>query len=400
MIKKISAVVLALVLCLSVIVIPASAANVELGGSKMAFALEWDKTSYSAGDTAYLSVYMNAAEDLPLFTGSFLIGLNSSVFTQADNPIADVKANATTSELFASYWKTAETNLSWLAASVVSRVQAQNTADENALFDQYLKFTAAKNASGSHANAGNNKDGFYGSEFNTSEPIMVIALKVSADVADGTAVNAAMTSGSITCSPAQVAWKYYSNPGNATTSANIAAADFNVANTLTSAKIGAASIINDGGSQIRFRGIGANGTAADYTGEGFDVRTVATISEADFAAKFTDDATAIASIAEIGFIYAAKSNVAAFDVETAKNAAKTLADKEALDGYVKKTVSHIQHVEGQPYKFTCLIDNIADADQTDAVSALAYIELTTGEYIFADAAIFADYAELYGRMPK
>lgn len=167
-------------------------------------------------------------------------------------------------------------------------------------------------------------------------------------------------------------------------------------------KVGAAteaSIIKDGGSQIRFRGIGATGTVADYKGT-FDVRTVATISEEDFAAKFTDDATAIASIAEIGFIYAAKSNVAAFDVETAQNAAKTLADKESLNGYVKKTVSHIQHVEGQPYKFTCLIDNIADADNTDAVSALAYIELTTGEYIFADAAIFADYAELYGRMPK
>lgn len=109
----------------------------------------------------------------------------------------------------------------------------------------------------------------------------------------------------------------------------------------------AASIIKDGGAQIRFRGIGATGTAADYKGT-FDVRTVATISEEDFAAKFTDDATAIASIAEIGFIYAAKSNVAAFDVETAQNAAKTLADKEALNGYVKKTVSHIQHVEVSP----------------------------------------------------
>lgn len=396
MIKKISAVVLALVLCLSVIVVPASAANVELGSSKMAFALEWDKTSYSAGDTAYLSVYMNAAEDLPLFTGSFLIGLNSSVFTQADNPIATVKANATTSDLFASYWKTAETNLSWLASSVVTRVQAQNTAEENALFDQYLKFTAAKNASGTHENAGNNKDGFYGSEFNTSEPIMVIALKVSEDVTDGTAVYAAMTSGSITCSPAQVAWKYYSNPGNATTSANIATADFNVTNTLTSATVGAAaSIVKDGGANIRFRGIGQNGTAADYKGE-FDVRTVATISQADFAANFGTDANAIEKITDIGFVYATATNVPAFDADTAK----AVAEGTAATGYVKKAVSYIQHAaDGEDYRFTCLIRNIADADKNETVNALAYV-CYDGNYIYFDAPVAVSYADLYARMPQ
>ncbi len=400
MIKKISAVVLALVLCLSVIVVPASAAKVELGSAKMAFSLEWDKASYSAGDTAYLSIYMDAADDLPLYTGSFIIGLNSAVFKQADNPIANVKANATTSDNFASYWKGAVTNLSWLAARVVTRVKNANTAEENAKFDQYLKYSAAKNIAGTHTNAGNNMDGFYGNEFNADEPIMTIALKVAADVPDGTAVEAAMTSGSLTVSPVQTSWLYYTAPNSATKTTAIAATDIDVSATVISAKIGAPSIIKDGGSQIRFRGVGQGGTAADYTGKGFDVRTVATISEEDFAAKFTDDATAIASIAEIGFIYAAKSNVAAFDVETAKNAAKTLADKEALNGYVKKTVSHIQHVEGQPYKFTCLIDNIADADKTDAVNAFAYIKLTTGDYIWADAAIFADYTTLFGRLPK
>lgn len=158
----------------------------------------------------------------------------------------------------------------------------------------------------------------------------------------------------------------------------------------------ATSIIKDGGSNIRFRGIGQNGTAADYTGEGFDVRTVATISEADFKAKFTDDATAIEKITDIGFVYAAKSKVATFDVATAK----AVAQGTAAEGYVKAPVTCIQHAaDGADYRFTCLIKNIPDADNTDAVSALAYV-CFDGEYIFADAAIVADYTELYARMPK
>lgn len=157
----------------------------------------------------------------------------------------------------------------------------------------------------------------------------------------------------------------------------------------------ATSIIKDGGSNIRFRGIGSTGTVADYQGE-FDVRTVATISEADFKAKFTDDATAIEKITDIGFVYAAKSKVATFDVATAK----AVAQGTAAEGYVKAPVTYIQHAaDGADYRFTCLIKNIPDADQTDAVSALAYV-CFNGEYIFADAAIVADYTELYARMPK
>ena len=44
MVKKISAIFLALVLCLTAMVVPASAA-VELGDAQMAFSLEWDKES-------------------------------------------------------------------------------------------------------------------------------------------------------------------------------------------------------------------------------------------------------------------------------------------------------------------------------------------------------------------
>lgn len=154
------------------------------------------------------------------------------------------------------------------------------------------------------------------------------------------------------------------------------------------------SIIKDGGSQIRFRGISQTGTAADYRGE-FDVRTVAKISEADFAAKFTDEATAIDKITDIGFVYARTSKVADFNLETAK----AVAQGTPAAGYTKKQISHIQHTAGNDYQFTCLVENIQDADKTDSLNALAYV-CFNGEWIFADAEIFADFTELYGRMPQ
>lgn len=396
MIKKISAVVLALVLCLSVIVVPASAAKVELGSAQMAFTLEWDKTSYNAGDTAYLSVYMDAADDLSLYTGSFIIGLNSSVFKQADNAIADVKENSVTSELFNSYWKAGTTNLSWLPTTVVTKVVAANTAEENAKYDQYLKFTAARNSAGSHENVANTKDGFHGNEFNPDEAIMVLALKVASDVADGTAVEAAITSGSLTVSPVQTSWKYYTNAGNATTTANIAATNIDVSKTIVTATVGAAaSIVKDGGAQIRFRGIGATGTAADYKGT-FDVRTIATISQADFAAKIGTDAEALTKITDIGFVYATATNVPTFDADKAKG----VAEGTPAEGYVKKAVNYIQHeADGADYKFTCLIRNIADADKNETVNALAYV-CCDGTYYYFDAPVAVSYAALYERMPK
>ncbi len=401
MIKKISAIVLALVLCLSVIVVPASAAGVNLpADKKMAFSLEWDKASYSAGDTAILSVYMDAADDVPLFTGAFTIGLNSAVISQVDNPIADVKANATTNDPFGTYWKPAATNLSWLAAAIVTKVNAQNTSEENALYDHYLKFTAAKNIAGSHENAGNNMDGFYGSDFDPSQPIMTIALKVRADVADGTALNAAITTGTYKVTPAAASpttWKYYTAPGSASTSANLTAADFDVSQAVATATVGevaAPSILKPMSSQIRFKGVK---TEADFdaynalVGEEktFDVRTRATISTDDFNAKFTDEATAKTGITDFGFVYAAQSNVAAFDLATAKG----VAQGTAAEGYVKHPCHYIQRT-AEGYNFTCLISGIADAEHTEVVNCVAYV-CFNGEYIFFDAPATADYNALY-----
>lgn len=394
MIKKISAIVLALVLCLTVVVMPASAADLELGDANVAFSLKWDKEYYSAGETAYLSVYMDAADDLALYTGSFLIGLNSSVFSQADNPIDDVKANAVTSDLFASYWKPADTQLSWLASSIATRVNTANTTEEQALYDHYLKYTAAKNASGSHANALNNKDGFYGSEFDPTEPIVTIALVVSADVADGTAVNAAITSGSLTSTPAQTAWKYYSNPGNATTSANVAASTFDVSQAVaTNAQIGepaAPSVpltVSYWKDQIRFD---TNANTGAYAGT-FDYRILATID--NFDEVYADVEAGKASIQDVGFVFN-------------RTAALVEADAKAQveGGTVKySTVSNVSvstSYQGETYVMSCLVNNIPDADKGTILSAMAYVEyvqdgVTKYAYSAVQTSTFEDLYSTY-----
>lgn len=156
-----------------------------------------------------------------------------------------------------------------------------------------------------------------------------------------------------------------------------------------------ASFIKDGGAQIRFRGIGSTGTVADYQDE-FDVRTVATISQDDFVANFGSDENAIAKITDIGFVYATAANVPTFDLATAK----AVAEGTASEGYVKKAVQSIQHAaDGEVYKFTCLIENIADADKEQTVNALAYV-CFDGTYYYFDAAATVDFAALYERMPK
>ena len=394
MIKKISAIAIALILCLSVIVVPASAAKVEVSGDhQLAFALEWDKASYSAGETAKLSVYMTAADDKALATGSFVIGLNSAVISQDDNPIETVKSNAEENETFRSYWKSPTTNLSWLNKSVAPRVDSVNTPEEQSLYNHYLKFTAAKDINGTHANAGNNKDGFYGSEFNPDEPIMTISFVIKSDVPDGTPLNAAITTGSLKSNPVQTTWKYYTNPGNATTAKNVTADEIDISKATATATVGEvkdSSPVQYSKAQIRFHGVKADGDFANYQKQ-FDVRTVAKISEADFNATFTDKATAKEKITDFGFVYATTSNVPSFDVATAKQ----VAEGGSADNYVKKSVTYMQHASsGADYIFTCLISDIPDADKTDGVSCLGYV-CFDGTYYYFDAAAKADFNTLY-----
>ena len=156
----------------------------------------------------------------------------------------------------------------------------------------------------------------------------------------------------------------------------------------------AASILKYSKAQIRFKGITATSGPSTYEGT-FDVRTVAKISQADFLATFTSEENAKAKITDFGFVYAAKSNVASFNVDTAKS----VAEGATVENYVKAPVTYMQHTaDGADYIFTCLITNIPDAAKTDGVNCLAYV-CFDGNYIYFDAAESVDYSTLYALMP-
>ena len=388
MVKKISALVLALVLCLSVVVVPASA-GVDLGDDTFAIALEWDKSSYKAGDTAYLSVYADGADDLSFFTGTITFGVSSSVFDPAVHTTAYLKENTETADWFNSYYTAAADGaISQLAASVANNVTAANTAEEKALYDWYVKIGFAKNGSGWHENTSNTKDGFYGSDFNPDEPLMVIAFTVREDVADGTAVRAAVTSGTFlkpTATAPSTGIKYFKTPGSSTTKVNVSAdaiaiSQADTMNTNGEVVIGeevAASIVKplrDG--QIRFH---KNGTA--YAGS-FDVRALAVISGADFDATFTDIATAKTMISEIGFVFAQGANVTAPSMDAVK---ALVENGTAAAGYTKKTVNYIStSVDEGNYVFSCIATDIPDAEKNNSLVAVGYIAYTVdGETVYA-----------------
>ena len=397
MIKKISALVLALVLCLSVVVMPVNAA-VELGSASIAFSLEWDKESYSAGDTAVLSIYMDAKDELSLATGSFIIGLSSSVFDPAVHTTDYLRANSTTDETFNSYYKAGDTNFSYLADTVAAQVNAANTAEEQALYDWYVKFTAAKNTAGSHPSVSTTKEGFYGSDFDPETPILTLSLTVKDDVEDGTKVNAAITTGSIT--KKQTAWKYYTNPGNSTSAGNITAdttSGFNIAaadTTKTTGDVvigGAGLAVSYWKDQIRFQA----DDAGKYANK-FDYRILATIDGfADIFDNVADaqDATDGDGILEAGFIFS-KTGVVNKDTAIAQINGGTATYSAVTNAYVSTSF------DGKEYVMACYVGGIADADVDASLSALGYVKYVDGgetKVATFDAAQTSTFRTLYDK---
>lgn len=381
MIKKISAILLALVLCLSVVVVPASAA-VELGDAQIAFALEWDKEYYSAGDTATLSIYVDAADDLSLATGAITIGLNSATINMADNPIADVKANSTTSDVFASFYKTAEVNTAWFTtATLMSKLTAANTAEENEKYDTYLKFLIAKDSSGgSHENTGVNNAGFGGADFDPTEPIVTYTFVIADGVADGTPVEAAITTGSYSVTPvaqAQTSWKYYSQPGVKTTTANITAANFDASQAVATATIGEAVVpatplsVAPLKTQIKYNDIYTDSEGNEVAT--FNYRIIAELD--NFYDIYTDaaDAADISDgngIKEAGFIY---NRGSAVDVDKAMDQINGGTVTYPGKQHQKSAYISMTAISGK-VAMACVVYNIPDTDADETLSVLAYLK--------------------------
>lgn len=397
MIKKISAVVLALVLCLSVIVVPVSALDLA-DGMNVAFELKWDKEYYSAGETATLSVYMKVTDDMQLGTGSILIGLNSAQISQADNTISDIKDKAVASDLWNSFWKDpASSTVSWLPSAMVSQVQAANTETENALYDHYMKIVIARNTTGGwHENATTLKYGLPGADINAladaDEPIISFSYVVAADVADGTALNAAITEGSVNAKTAQTAFKYIKAPG-ASTTANVATTAFDVTAATATATIGEATpeltIVKDK-TQINFdpdQNGYYEGTFAIRQFVEFDnlLDVFGTPAEAKDGADGT-------GLTEVGFVYATTDKYNKTDAlaviddntESGTYGAYTLDN----DAYISTTAKAGSYVMGYTVK------NISDKSVSLTILAYAKYEVN-GKEAIATKEIAGDYSDIY-----
>lgn len=370
MVKKISALVLALVICLSVVVMPmsVSAAKVELNGQDIAFAFEWDQAYYHPGDTAYLSIYMDANDDLTLYTGSFVFGLSSTIFdpTADEHQNTALQASATMAEWFNAYYKAPDQGqVTQLATKVVAQVQAANTEEENKLYDWYIKFTAGKNSAGWHENSGTTKNGFYGSDFNPNEPILVIPLKVREDAQKNVSPKAAITSGSVKMEKnVQTTWKYFTTPGTATTTLNVVATAISTvkADTPVAVKIiDKNEIVSPLKGQIRFA-----------SKESFDVRALAVVSNAEFTELFGSEEAATTMIKEVGFVFATGSNVENPDMTAVKN---YVENGVQVKGYLKESVGYIStSLINGGYGFSCIVKGLTTANKGDSLIAVGYMK--------------------------
>lgn len=153
------------------------------------------------------------------------------------------------------------------------------------------------------------------------------------------------------------------------------------------------TIVNPLKGQIRF-----DKKDGAYAGT-FDVRALATITEEDFNATFKDAATAEDMIEEIGFVFAAGSNVGTPDMAGVK---ALVENGTALSGYEKKTVDYIStgaaNVAAGNYVFSCIVTDIPDADKADSLVAVGYIKWTDAEgthYNYYPAAQEISFNALY-----
>lgn len=150
---------------------------------------------------------------------------------------------------------------------------------------------------------------------------------------------------------------------------------------VSNAVIKAASPVVAKTSQIRYNSAETNGKGS----ANFDVRTRAAMTAADFAKYCTYNAeTKETNITKVGFVYADSSVGLTLD-----NAAKVIGGT-AVAGYVDVPVEHIQLKDGE-YIWTCLI---TDAAYDDAVDSVGYI-VAGGKTFYFDAVSATDFSELY-----
>lgn len=126
-------------------------------------------------------------------------------------------------------------------------------------------------------------------------------------------------------------------------------------------------------------------TAVDYAAAPFQFRVISSISEDDWNTYFNGDGSNINSV---GFV--AYKGDGAFDMETAKSVAM---GGSAADYQAAKT-DYIQKVGGQPANFGARIDFTARENVKD-VTYIAFVQYDTDQYAFYDASFDADLNSNY-----
>ena len=386
--KKIGAILLALVLCFSVVVLPASAVGFDgdytlSTGKTIAFKVELDKATYNPGDTVKVTVYAYADTAKEYNNFSLCFGSNSAVFDQATNTTDAIAKSVQQSSIFVgdAYFQSLASSgqWSWVKSNVIKNFA---TAAEKELYDQYQKVVFARNTtSGSHPNATNLYQGLSGAEIN-AEPLMTYSLKLRNDVAPGSVIRIAITEGACTGKVAQVTGKYMANPGTATTTTAIAKTAFDVSQATATATVAAAGpAVAKSKAQVKM-----TPNSATTVEDAFSFRVTSVITDADWDKYFANSADASATtnaIKSVGFV--AYKGTTGFNLDTAK----AVAQGTPAAGYDVKTTTYIQKADdASDAYFGCRLEITSAATRSD-VTYVAFVEYVDGtgvtQYAFYEA---------------
>lgn len=382
--KKVLSIVLALVLVFSTTVCAFAAFDASSQILGLVLVPDKDLTKLNEGDTVTFTLYCDVADFSQLFGAYKLMAF-------FDPNVYEPEAAYTLYNDFLGYYKEASTTTIVTAETTVNNIKkaATNLASEHTAFVNFLGAAdtgkGVTAAGGYHMSLDDTIDG------NTTRTKAEMSFKMTVK----TGANLTTGNTNVVFANAFPNTTYFkTTTGTKATNIPLASMNTELASAMVNNPAAATSILKYSKSQIRFKGITATSGPSTYEGT-FDVRTVAKISQADFLATFTSEENAKAKITDFGFVYAAKSNVASFNVDTAKS----VAEGATVENYVKAPVTYMQHTgDGADYIFTCLITNIPDADKTDGVNCLAYV-CFDGTYIYFDAAESVDYSTLYALMP-
>lgn len=373
MTKKVLSLLLALSMIVGVFSVMASAAQPD---SAVDLFISCDKTSYAPGDEVVFTISEQVVPEVGAMciAGQYALGYNSSVIVPYAS--TDVLEDHGFSAIQAGY----DSSVSGVKLSEKNIADGDYIDESQSSYgwDEIIMY-----------NVGTDETSF---DATSKTDLFTVKMKLSATVADGDYVvgfnlgsykNYSAFSWDATM---QGVYGYDDDYGYGTT------ANYSLGTcTIHVGAPAASSILNPFKSQIRFDK-NADGT---YAGT-FDVRQLAVISAADFEATYGTTVEAQeAAIAEVGFVFARTSTVATFDVETAK---ALIENGTAAAGYTKKTVDYITTnavVGAGNYGFSCIVEDIPEADKADGINALAYIKGTDGTFHFYPAAEPTSFNDLY-----